>query len=297
MAFQIYPTDCFNITCKGARHENENIPCQDYSLSIKTDGMTLAVVCDGHGAPQYFRSEIGARFAAEAVKECVQEMVDDEFIATFKAKAFTAYGPMRGCDVNKVEDLAYLTVCNLVLNILKCWDEKVKAHVAAHPLTDKEAQQIPEQLEDAFRKGRIFNFAYGTTLLTYVCTKEIWFAFQIGDGAIVSFDNDTVLFPVKEDDECHNNITTSLCDNDALDEVRVSYEGDGQFPDALFLCTDGLEKAFVSDEKLASYLDTIRNVLKLGGRDILLNKLTEVLPKISAISSGDDISLAGVYSS
>lgn len=62
------------------------------------------------------------------------------------------------------------------------------------------------------------------------------------------------------------------------------------------LCTDGLEKAFLSDEKLASYYGTIMNVLRLGGKDVLLNKLAEVLPKISALTSGDDISLAGIYS-
>lgn len=288
-------TDYFNITCKGARHEQEGTPCQDYSLSMKTVGMTLAVVCDGHGAPQYFRSDIGAMFAAEAVAECAQEMVDDEFIATLKGQPFTAYGSMRGRDVSNINDMAYLTVCNLVLSILKRWDEKVKEHVATHPLTDKEAENIPDKLADAFREGRVFNFAYGTTLLAYVQTADCWFAFQIGDGKMVCLTKENAELPIRDDKHCHDNITTSLCDNDALDEMRVSYGGDGLFPEALFLCTDGLEKVFTSDEKLASYLDTIHTVLNLGGKDILLNKLSEVLPNISAITSGDDISLAGVY--
>lgn len=288
-------TDHFNITCKGERHKVEGIPCQDYSLSMNTDEVVMAVVCDGHGAPQHFRSEIGARLAAEAVTEIVQEMLNDEFTAALKGKPFTAYGTMRGHDVSNIKDYAYLTICNLVLNIIKCWDDKVKDHVEAHPLSDKEAETIPKRLADAFRAGKVFNFAYGTTLLAHIQTKDFWFAFQIGDGKIISFNNEYVELPVREDKACHDNITTSLCNNDALDDVRVSYAGDGQFPDAVFLCTDGLEKAFSSDEKLASYLDTILNVLRLGGKDILLSKLTEVFPNISAITSGDDISLACVY--
>lgn len=288
-------TDYFNITCIGSRHKEENIPCQDYSLAMKTGDIFVAVVCDGHGAPQYFRSEYGAMFAAKTVAECVQEMVDDEFIAALKGKPFTAYRSMKGRDVSNINDMAYLNVCNLVLSILKRWDEKVKEHVAKHPLTDKEAENIPKKLAEAFREGRVFNFAYGTTLLSYVQTNDCWFAFQIGDGKMVCLTKENAELPIREDECCHDNITTSLCDTDALDEVRVSYEGDGLFPEALFLCTDGLEKAFTSDEKLASYLDTILTVLNLGGKDILMNKLSEVLPKISAITSGDDMSLAGVY--
>lgn len=288
--------DCFNITCKGERHKTEGIPCQDYSLAVKTDELALAVVCDGHGSPQYFRSEIGARFAAEAVKECVCGVTDEEFTAALKGKPFTAYGPMRGRDVSDIKDYAYLTICGLVLNIMKCWDDKVWAHVSEHPLTDKEAENIPAQLADAFRANKAFNFAYGTTLLAYVQTRDFWFAFQIGDGKVISVTKDAVELPIREDYACHDNITTSLCDNDALDDVRVSFEGDGQFPDAIFLCTDGLEKAFLSDKKLASYYGTILNVLRLGGKNVLLKKLAEVLPKISAMTSGDDISLAGIYS-
>lgn len=287
--------DCFNITCMGERHKVEGIPCQDYSLSMKTDELAIAVVCDGHGAPQYFRSEIGARLAAEAVKECVCGVINEEFTAALKGKPFRAYGPMRGHDVSDFKDYAYLTICGLVLNIMKCWDDNVRAHVAEHPLTDKEAENIPAQLADAFRANKVFNFAYGTTLLAYILAKDFWFAFQLGDGKIIAFNGDDAELPIQEDKECHDNITTSLCDNDALDEVRISYSGDGQFPDAVFLCTDGLEKAFLSDEKLASYCNTVLNVLKLGSKEILVNKLSEVLPNISAITSGDDISLAGVY--
>lgn len=288
--------DCFNITCKGERHKVEGGLCQDYSLSVKADGLVLAVVCDGHGAAQYFRSETGAMFAAEAVAERVGIMVDEDFLVALRGKPFTAYGPMRGRDVSGIDDVAYLTICSLVLSIIRCWDGKVKRHVSAHPLTDKEAANIPEVLASAFRAGRVFNFAYGTTLLAYVQTKDFWFAFQIGDGKIVSLNKGVADFPVQGDEACHDHVTTSLCDNDALDEVRVSYAGDGQFPDAMLLCTDGLENAFLSDEKLATYYGTILNVLRIGGKEVLMKHLADTFPKISAITLGDDISLAGAFS-
>ena len=288
-------TDCFNITCRGAWHEQEGIPCEDCSLSVKANGITIAVVCDGHGAEQYFRSKLGSKFATEAVKETVMAMVDDNFSDFIKGKPFTAYGPMRGKDVSNITDMAYLMICNLALNVIQCWDEKVKRHVETQPLTDEEAMLIPENLAEAFRAGKVFNFAYGTTLLAYVQTNDCWFAFQIGDGKIITFVGDTAEVTVMDDELCHDNITTSLCDNDALDEMRISYEGDGVFPEAVFLCTDGLEKAFESDDELASYYWKMLGIIKNGGKDVLVNKLEQVLPDISEKITGDDISIACVF--
>lgn len=288
-------TECFNLTCLGGRHKKENIPCQDYSLSMLDGKLSLAVVCDGHGAPMYFRSDTGARFAAEAVKECVCRYVNDQFMAALKGKPFKAYGPMRGKDVSNITDEAYLILCTLILKILEYWDEKVKQHAENHPMTEQEAAATPEPLVKAFRSGKNVNFAYGTTLLAHVQMDGCWFAFQIGDGKMIYIDDDTAFFPIVDDEQCHDNITTSVCDNDAMDDVRVSYEGDGHVPESLFLCTDGLEKVFVSEEKLAEHCSAVQNVLKLGSKKILVDNLSKVYPKLSTVTSGDDISLAGIY--
>ena len=55
----------FNKSVRGASHIASEKPCQDYSISYDEYGITIAVVCDGHGGNTYFRSDIGAKIAAE----------------------------------------------------------------------------------------------------------------------------------------------------------------------------------------------------------------------------------------
>jgi len=55
----------FNKSVRGASHIASEKPCQDYSISYDECGITIAVVCDGHGGNTYFRSDIGAKIAAE----------------------------------------------------------------------------------------------------------------------------------------------------------------------------------------------------------------------------------------
>jgi hypothetical protein len=52
-----------------------------------------------------------------------------------------------------------------------------------------------------------------------------------------------------KDKKCHDNITTSLCDFDVINEFRFCYNGDGPFPYAVFLCSDGLENSFKTVDK------------------------------------------------
>ena len=55
----------FHKSVRGANHIASQKPCQDYSISYEECGMTIAVVCDGHGGSTYFRSDTGAKLAAE----------------------------------------------------------------------------------------------------------------------------------------------------------------------------------------------------------------------------------------
>ena len=63
--------------------------CQDASYSATDTTMSIAIVCDGHGGARYFRSDVGAKFAVDATKECVDEFVSEIDKDLFIGKPFT----------------------------------------------------------------------------------------------------------------------------------------------------------------------------------------------------------------
>lgn len=68
----------FNVTVQGASHIKANKVCQDFSGSVDGEKYKIAIICDGHGGDDYFRSELGSKFATEAALECLQ---DQDFLS------------------------------------------------------------------------------------------------------------------------------------------------------------------------------------------------------------------------
>ena len=84
-------TECFNFSCQGESHKASSKPCQDFSYSAVIDnGMSIAIVCDGHGGDRYFRSDIGAKYAAEVTFEAVRQFVASIDQSLFEEKPYTA---------------------------------------------------------------------------------------------------------------------------------------------------------------------------------------------------------------
>lgn len=63
----------FNKSIQGANHIANGKPCQDYSISFSKNGVQILVVCDGHGSETYFRSDVGAKLAAEVTLDILKE--------------------------------------------------------------------------------------------------------------------------------------------------------------------------------------------------------------------------------
>lgn len=278
-------------TCIGQRHKNEHTPCQDYSLCTDIDGITIAVVCDGHGGKPYFRSDIGAKLAANITSKYVQTFVH-EYSNELKGHPFTSYSVFS--DNNVPKDKIHMIFYRLFATILLHWEEAVMEHIQHHPLSSSEIKRVPKEVQVLFNAGELIDMAYGTTLLTYVQTKDFWFAFHLGDGKIITFNDKKWEEPVPWDNSCHDNVTTSMCDFDAHNEFRLCYQGDGHFPDTVFLCTDGLEDCFISVDKLAEYYKHMNEIIRIGKIGVLTAKLKTLFPFLSKNFSQDDISLACV---
>ena len=269
---------------KRRENQSENIeigrkfPCQDKSFAqkdiIANDGthFNFAIVCDGHGGAPYFRSDLGADFAIEVLKDMLDR------------------------NMTRISELASS----------KQFD-KIKTEQEYAFLEEEKPAAV-----EKYKEGKGLFAIYGCTLIAYFSTKEFWYALQIGDGDFsLSYDGKTFELPMPEDKNCFLNQTTSLCDDNAKDEFRCCHgenmplvvfcSSDGianSFRDSeslkqkfylpIYNLFDNTEFPQCKSSCANSECD-----LKCHLR-IVYEEITSFLPILSKRGSGDDISLAGI---
>lgn len=112
---------------------------------------------------------------------------------------------------------------NLKASIIFSWNEKVKEDISKNPFTEEELNRVSEGARKRYSndKSEKFYSAYGTTMIAVVCTEKYCFAIQIGDGKCIFINSDgEFIQPVPIDEKCFLNVTTSICDEDAIDSFR-----------------------------------------------------------------------------
>lgn len=287
--------ESINHTCIGASHIAEDKVCQDYSLSVNLDGLCAAVVSDGHGGKRYFRSDTGSETACKITIAKIKEFVKNFDKTLIAGKPFTQclaqYDPK-----NTHTDKLFPIFNQLFTSIVSTWYAQIEQHAHDNPLTTAEREICePEWISD-FENGIKIEKSYGCTLMAAVFTPEYWFAFHIGDGKMIALKNDpTYMEPVPWDDRCFLNGTTSLCDSNALDEFRYCYCGDGSFPDAVFLGSDGMDDTFGATDNLVDFYIKIAELLSENASEKVLADIKETLPNLSSKGSKDDMSLAVIF--
>ena len=285
----------FNKTCRGASHIKIDKVCQDFSLSDITPELSIALVSDGHGGERYFRSHIGSELACKVSLEQIRRFVKLLPTDFFDGVPFTQYGVKGEC--SGTPSKRHIEVLKrLGDSIIAKWICEIEQHAKKNPITDSELESVPKEyiadLNDTNRLAKV----YGCTLMGYIQTPSYWFAFQIGDGKLFSFHKETgPKEPVLWDEACFLNRTTSLCDSNASEEFRFTYEGDGGFPYAVFLGSDGLDDSFGEDKNLINFYIQVLKLAFRDGRDKVLEVLDSDLPLLSQRGSQDDMSIATVY--
>ena len=317
----------FNTSILGASHVKDNKPCQDYSVAWQSeeDGAVVLIVCDGHGSDTYVRSDVGSRLAGEIALEAVKRFIlpvgdvrpDSDWIAGVQgavtareSDVLTRYSevlPRAEEDMTDTDWMRYRQRLEfrgqvkgiyeqdaifqaLFSSIYEKWLEAIHQDARQNPFTEEELSRLG--------KHKLVK-AYGTTLMTYAQTKDFWFAFHIGDGRMLSYDeNQGWRQIVPWDCNCFQNQTTSLCNTDPVPMFRYAFDGTGTFPKAVFCCSDGIEDSYgdydVAPERLHNYFSGLLNVFVHEGKESTMSKLEEFLPKLSAVASKDDMSIAGV---
>lgn len=266
----------FNRTSIGHKHIRVNKVCEDASDSYTSDTMTIAIVADGHGSDNYPRTDRGSRYAVQAAMNCVKEFMEgiapDEF---------------------NHETIHPTIFDQLSKSILSAWHTFVEDDCTENPFSESELTVAADKYKKYYESGENVAKAYGTTLMIIGATKEYWFGLQIGDGKCVFVDTKgNFSQPIPWDEQCHSNITTSICDSDASEEFR--YFVSKEIPLAVFIGTDGIDDSYSSNDELHSFYRSVLTIFGEHGFEVGCNEVKDYLPTLSQRGSGDDVSIAGI---
>jgi len=302
----------------GKKHEKENI-CQDYADkddNFSENSLAIAIVADGHGSPENFRSDKGSEQAVKSALSAIKEFVAD---LNFSAENVAAA---------EIHDKLH----SLVNNIIASWKEAVEADEKNSPLKeDEKIQALADKYKDRYHniyqdpenpKTHHIHQAYGTTLLAVAATEYYWFGLHIGDGKCeVLFEDGQWAQPIPWDKRCFLNATTSMCDNDAQSGFRYwfgyknlngevlefTYGPDSGFidterksgtrPVAIFIGSDGVDDTYpvYKNEK---YLKQLYRVVVINFAKDDFDRSCEHIKGLSEHfaqkGSQDDVSIAGI---
>ena len=255
----------YALSVKGASHEETGIGCQDSARVYLTEHFAVAAVSDGHGSEKHFRSAAGSEMATRVAIRSICDF----------------------CERNNGLDGIFLAnpdnaARRIAANIICGWNSEIAAHIGLLPLNQQE-KAIYEKYN-----GIANEVMYGATLIVAGVTENGCFGLQIGDGSFCAQSGSEMIFPVPEDAKLVGNLTTSLCDSDAISNFRYFYR-EGVFS-GVMLSSDGLINSFLNEEDYLKFGHRVLSAVEDG----TTSTLGEHLKMRSRCGSRDDISVSAV---
>ena len=300
----------FNKTTIGHLHVMRGIPCEDNSLSYSDENgqYHIAIVADGHGSEECFRSSIGSKVACEVSLACLKEFANSIVVSKIAEERFYQ-------DVFTNSRYRQMTVRRLTDSIIAGWHDSVCNYHELNPITEGEWAKLNEKYgPDKVQKiADNVEHIYGTTLMAALALPECLLLIHQGDGRIDVFYGDgSVDQPVPWDARCEDTTTTSMCDSDVTSSIRHKVINLRDTPVvACYLGCDGIEDAYRD-----SHGDLGGTHCFMGGVHTFYKYLTckmldtskddfelyldSFLPEFSVngiftrSGSGDDVSVAGI---
>lgn len=253
----------YALSVRGASHEGVGEPCQDSARVYISEEFSAAAVSDGHGSEKHFRSASGSEMATRIAIRSLADFCERN-------------GGLDGIFAENPENSAR----RIAANIIYSWNNEVATHLRFAPL--KEAERAISEKHGGLAPEQI----YGATLIVAAVTERMVFGLQIGDGSFVMNTGGGDVFPMPDDERLVGNLTTSLCDADAILSFRWFCVRERCR--SVILSSDGLINSFRSREDFLSFG---RRALRLASADNT-SALAEHLRERSRSGSRDDISVA-----
>jgi serine/threonine protein phosphatase PrpC len=285
------PYQSFSASVIGSSHIKQGKGCEDYSLHGDRNGLSVAVVSDGHGDDNCFRSAKGAERAAKCALAGILRFADINLSKFSRTFIRTPKLPEKADFEKSLRDLAK--------HIVASWQVNIEEDYSAVPFTAEELAKADEKHRKKYEAGQDCSKAYGTTLIAAAVTARYWFGIHIGDGRLTALYADgTFDQPVPWDERCYLNVTTSICDDDAVDTARCyfSYHAEEAPPVAVFLCSDGVDDNYPVEENekhLFKLYRTIALTFAEDGFDSTCLQLKDLANSFATKGKGDDTSIAG----
>lgn len=318
-----------SLSLPGDAHLRKEIPCQDFSSAhvSPTADWAWAIVADGHGSERYFRSARGSRFAVEVLENAFESVE-----RIYHAESGEGTAPSSRWDdwaasrvvtwwrdrvyrdlvtdppslaqndglLNRYLDSLHAksgwAAVDRFLSQLRAFEQYVAE--AQSRLDDPDALILPSDPGwDADLLGDWHVTAYGSTLLGVIAGPDAIHWFQLGDGAMVKIVGGEAIYLEPPPKEAIANETPSLSADGAVRAVNVGtiHLAAGGIPSAVMLTTDGIPNSYETPSGFFSFCSDV--AAQAYDRQTVPEKLERWLAEISRRGSGDDVSLAMIYSS
>lgn len=273
--------DVFCQSIQGAGHIKKGMPCEDYGIKFENDECKIFALGDGHGDPNCPRSSFGSRTVCEIAVQDLQ---------LFAKEIRNQKWEERLMDEHEAKELVH----QLVTSIFGKWSCAVNEDFSQNPLSEKEEEEAKDYIE-SYKRGEEIEHIYGTTFIAALLTDKYLLLLQQGDGRCVVFDADgNATQPIPWDDGCVGNVTTSLCNADAVQRCRHHVIDVEKNP--VMACvagSDGVEDSFPSMERLHAYYREKLLIASTADVEEFEKHLLETLPLVSEKGSRDDITICG----
>ena len=256
---------------RGASHVESNTVCQDYADYKITDSYAVAAVADGHGSKKHFRSDFGSKAGVEVAIKAVDEYCSDP--EEFK---------------RKFQDDPEHLIKKIEKYIIKHWYDCINEHYRNNPVRQEEREKLTDEELSAIKIESI----YGSTLLVSVLTDSFSFGMQLGDGSLVVIKQcGEAYMPIIDDESCPANLTSSLCNSNAIKMFNYFYSYEK--PLAIILSTDGLYTSFSSRESFEEYNCLLAS--QLSDTEVLKSRINKNFIRRTNAGSRDDISISIIF--
>lgn len=248
---------------QGHSHVIKGMPNQDAYRVVHKEGLTLAIIADGHGSKTCFRSREGAEFAVAEAEGLMLESLDQHSKEILH-------------DPQKLFKL-----------LLKRWAMRILKHLKSYPFSREEISALTPQQRKTIGKNALV--AYGSTLNMVLAYNGKLYLWKVGDGAMLIREENGA--PVKElmDRKWIGVETLSLSTCNPAKDVEFMIHA--SLPKDFLMCSDGYKNAFRTDAGFYQALIDFSQIYETQEAGYIETHVEEWLKDTSRMGSGDDITI------